>query len=53
MYYTKGNYINGTWKRSKGDIFNVISPVSDTPIWECNNSLIEEVDECVICVSCQ
>ena len=47
MYYTKGNYINGTWKRSKGDIFNVISPVSDTPIWECNNSLIEEVDECV------
>ncbi len=32
--YTKGNYINGTWKQSKGEVCDVISPVTDTAIWK-------------------
>lgn len=44
---TKGNYINGVWKQSKGEIFDVLSPVTETTIWEGNNSLPKEIDECV------
>lgn len=47
MYYTKGNYINGTWKQSNGEVFDVISPITDTTIWKGNNSLAEDVCECV------
>lgn len=44
---SKGNYINGSWKLSKGEAFNSYSPVNDEVLWNGNLSTREDVDYAV------
>ena len=44
---SKGNYINGSWKQSKGEAFNSYSPINDEVLWNGNLSTREDVDYAV------
>lgn len=46
-FSSKGNYINGSWILSKGEVFNSYSPINDEVLWNGNISTQEDVDYAV------
>lgn len=47
MMYSKGNFINGQWKKGRGSKFESVSANSDTVIWKGNASDYQDIAECV------
>lgn len=44
---SKGNYFNGEWHKSKGKLFNSVSPVDSKIIWNGNVSTTNELNLCI------
>lgn len=44
---SKGNYYGGEWRTGKGEMFESISPIDGTVLWRGNNTINEEMDECI------
>lgn len=40
---SKGNFINGEWKRSFGEKFNSFSPINEGVLWEGNKSTDDDI----------
>ena len=49
---SKGNFINGNWKRGNGQPLSTYSPNDGVSVWEGHMSSSSDVDECVVSASC-